>query len=63
MKTRGLNIAMIGALMLTGFSVSACRDGRPGYNSDRHHGRDRDHRRDRHDRHDRHDRGDRHRSR
>ncbi|WP_062061663.1 hypothetical protein [Sphingobium baderi] len=59
MKMRGMNVAVIATLVLTGASVSACRDGRPGYNSDRHHGHDRDHRHDRHDRHGRHDRNDR----
>ncbi|HEY9581091.1 MAG TPA: hypothetical protein VIR65_14655 [Rhizorhapis sp.] len=54
MKNSGMKIAVIAAMALTSVSISACRDDRPGYNSDWHNRSDRD----RHDRYDRNDRRD-----
>lgn len=42
MANRGMMIATIAALALGSVSLSACRDGRPGFDSDRYHHRDRD---------------------
>lgn len=47
-KFGAVRIAVAAAIMLSAFPLSGCYNGRPGYNSDRHHGH---HDGDRHDRH------------
>ncbi|QNA85190.1 hypothetical protein G4G27_15175 [Sphingomonas sp. So64.6b] len=47
MRTKTFTLAAV--LVLAGLGVSACREGRPGHNSDRHHHRG-DHHRGDHDR-------------
>lgn len=48
MRIKAVTLAAV--LALAAASVAACRDGHPGYDSDRHHHHDRD---DRHDHEDR----------
>jgi hypothetical protein len=46
----GIRVVMMAAVLGSGLMLAACDDGRPGYNSGRHH--------DRHGRHDRDHDGD-----
>lgn len=45
----GIRVALMAAVLGSGLMLAACNDGRPGHNSDWHHGHHHDHDHD-HDR-------------